>query len=459
MTIFGRVKKIHLIGIGGSGMSAIAEILLGLGYIVSGSDINDSKVIENLRKKGAKIYIGHSYDNINNADVLVYSSAITGQNPEIDAARDMGIPIIGRAEMLAELSRLKTGIHIAGTHGKSTTTSLIGVMIEDADYDPTIIVGGRSNNLEGNARLGKGPHMVLEADEFDKTFLKLSPVIAIVTNMEKEHMECYDDYDDLKDSFVKFLNSVPFYGASIICLDERSLQELLPRLNRRVITYGLSTQSDIRAIKVSFGLNYSKFTVEAFGKKLGEIKVNLLGLHNVRNTLAAVATGIEMGMDFDDIASGIAAFKGVFRRFQIIGQKNDILIVDDFAHHPTEVRATLDGARMGYDRRIIVVFQPHLYSRTERFADDFGKAFLNSDTLIVTSIYPAREKPIEGITGEIIAQSAKDYGHRDVHYIPKRDTIAQKLLDITKPGDMVLVLGAGNVNIVAEEFFKILGEK
>lgn len=459
MTIFGKVKKIHIIGIGGSGMSAIAEILLGLGYDISGSDILESAVTESLRSKGARVEIGHHYDNVGEADVLVYSSAIAKENPELEAATDMGIPIIGRAEMLAELSRIKTGVHIAGTHGKSTTTSMIGVMLENTGYDPTIIVGGKSNNLNGNSRLGQGPHMVLEADEFDKTFLKLSPVIAIVTNMEKEHMECYDDMEDLRFSFVKFLNSVPFYGVSIICLDERSLQELIPHLNRRLITYGLSTQSDIRATKISFGLNHSLFTVEAFGKKLGEVKVNLLGLHNVRNTLATVAVGIEMGMDFDDIAQGIEAFKGVFRRFQVIGEREGILIVDDFAHHPTEVTATLEGARMGYDRKIIAVFQPHLYSRTKLFADDFGKSFLNSDTLIITSIYPAREAPIEGVTGELVAQAAKDYGHRDVHYIPNRDEIPFKLKEIAKAGDMVLTLGAGNVNVVAEEFYKILGEK
>ncbi len=458
MTVFGRVKKIHMIGIGGSGMSAIAEILLGMGYHVSGSDISESNVTGRLEALGADIFIGHRYENLRDADVLVYSSAILGENPEKDAARDRGIPIIGRAEMLAELSRMKHGIDIAGTHGKSTTTSLVGVLLRQAGLDPTILVGGKAANLGGPAHLGGSDYLVLEADEFDKTFLSLRPTIAVVTTLEQEHLECYDDMEDLTSSFVQFLNSVPFYGASIICLDERNLQELLPRLKRRVITYGISTQSDIRATKINFENNRAHFHVEAFGKSLGEIDVRLLGLHNVRNVLAAVAVGLELEVSFEDIRQAMHDFEGVFRRFQILGERKGILVVDDFAHHPTEIRVTLEGARMGYDRRIVTVFQPHLYSRTRDFADDFGKAFLDSDTLIVTSIYPARETPIEGVTGELVARSARDFGHRDVHYIPNREEIPMKLMEITKPGDLVMVLGAGTVNVVAEEFYRMLGE-
>ena len=456
MTVFGRVKKIHLIGIGGSGMSSIAEILLNLGYNVTGSDINRSEITDKLVALGATVYIGHKYENVDESDVLVYSAAIPSNNPEIHAAHDLNIPIIGRAEMLAELMRMKRGIGIAGTHGKSTTTSLIGELLTFAGIDPTIIIGGRAVNLAGSSKLGAGEYLVVEADEFDKTFLKLTPTIAIVTTLEKEHMECYDGLDDLKDSFTQFLNSVPFYGASIVCLDERSIQELIPNLRRRIITYGLSTQSDIRATKISFHQNRSRFHVEAYGNDLGEIEVALLGLHNVRNVLAAVSVGLELDIPFEKIAQGISEFGGVYRRFHVYGERKDILVVDDFAHHPTEIRVTLEGVKMGYDRRIIAVFQPHLFSRTRDFADDFGKAFLDCDVLIVTSIYPAREKPIEGITGNLIAQAARDFGHRNVMYIPDRDSIPEKLLEIVRKNDIVLVLGAGDVNKVAIEFYDML---
>ncbi len=458
MTLFHKIKKIHFVGIGGSGMCGIAEVLLNQGYAISGSDLAGSEVIERLRKLGAAISIGHAGENVGETDVVVISSAVKPENVEVIAARERGIPIIRRAEMLAELMRMKFGIAVAGTHGKSTTTSLVGEMLTAGNLDPTIIVGGIVTNLGTGAVVGDSKILVVEADEFDRSFLKLMPTIAVVTTLEAEHMECYTDMEDLRGAFVEFMNKVPFYGVVVLCLDETSLQSLLPEIERRIITYGLSTQSDLRATKVHFEKNRSRFEVSSRGHSYGEVEVNLLGLHNVKNTLAAIAVGLELGMDFEHIKRGLANFQGVHRRFEIIGKCRDVLIIDDFGHHPTEIRVTLQGAKLGYNRRVIAVFQPHLYSRTRDFAGDFGQAFLHSDVLIVTEIYPSREEPIPGVTAELVARAARDYGHRNVHYVPKKEDVPAKLAKLTRPGDLVITIGAGDVFKVGVEFLKLLVE-
>ena len=454
-----KVKWLHFVGIGGSGMSGIAEILLNLGYKITGSDIRKTDVTKRLERLGAKVFYEHSAENVGDADVVVVSSAIKSDNPEVIAAKERGIPIIPRAEMLAELMRLKYGIAVAGTHGKSTTTSLIGQVLTEADVDPTVIVGGRVVNLRSNVRLGTGQYLVAEADEFDKSFLRLSPTIAVVTNIEREHMESYGDIENLFDAFLQFMNKVPFYGAVILCIDEPPLQELMPKIERRVITYGLSTQADVRAVKISFSEKGTDFEVLVSDRPVGSVHTKLVGLHNVKNTLAAIAVGIELGLDFEDIKRGLAKFQGVYRRFQIKGYVSGILVIDDFAHHPTEIRVTLQAAKMTYDRRVVAVFQPHLYSRTKEFAHEFGKAFLDSDVLVVTDVYGAREEPIEGVTGELIARAAKDYGHRSVFYEPKMENIPALLLKITKPNDIVMTIGAGNIWKVGDEFLRQLGAK
>jgi len=459
MSQFHRIKALHFVGIGGSGMSGIAEVLLTLGYRITGSDLRDSEVTRQLSEHGAEIYIGHSKENIGNADVVVVSSAVKDDNVEVQAAREVGITIIRRAEMLAELMRMQFGIAIAGTHGKSTTTSLVGEILTAGNLDPTIIVGGRVTNLGTGAKVGSSKYLVAEADEYDRSFLKLMPTVAVVTTLEAEHMECYTDMDDLYGAFLTFMNRVPFYGAVILCLDEVSLRDLIPKIERRVITYGLSTQSDLRATRIRFEKDSSHFEVVSRGRSYGEIEVKLLGLHNVKNCLSAIAVGLELGIDFENIKAGLKNFSGVHRRFEIIGEVNDILIVDDFGHHPTEIRVTLQGAKLGYNRRLIAVFQPHLYSRTRDFASDFGQAFMYSDALVVTGIYGSREEPIPGVTAELIARAARDYGHREVYYIEDKQQLPQKLMDITKPGDMVISFGAGDIYRTLNKFYEQLKAK
>jgi UDP-N-acetylmuramate--alanine ligase len=458
MTMFHKIKQLHFVGIGGSGMCGIAEVLLNLGFRITGSDLRETDITKRLEGLGAKICIGHAPENIGDTDVVVISSAVQNENIEVKTAKERGIPIIRRAEMLAELMRMKFGIAIAGTHGKSTTTSIIGEVLSSGGLDPTIIVGGIVKSLGTGAVVGKSEFLVAEADEFDRSFLKLVPTIAVVTTLEAEHMECYTDMDDLRGAFVEFMNKVPFFGAVVICLDEMSLQELMPKIERRIITYGLSTQSDLRATRVRFEKDKTRFEVNSRNFSYGEVEIDLLGMHNVRNTLAAIAVGLELGMDFNSISEGLRRFHGVRRRFELVGEARGILVIDDFGHHPTEIRVTLQGAKLGYDRPIIAVFQPHLFTRTRDFAGDFGQAFLHSDKLIVTDIYPSRENPIPGVTGELVAKAARDYGHRDVHWIPKLDNVPARLMEIAKPGDMVITFGAGDVNRAGREFFRMLSE-
>ena len=454
--MFKSIRKIHFVGIGGIGMSGIAEILLNQGFEVSGSDLNLTEITKRLADLGAEIYEGHSPDNVKDADVLVYSSAVIPDNPEVRAAAERNIPIIKRAEMLAETMRMKYGIGIAGTHGKTTTTSMVGLTLTEGGIDPTIIVGGKLSGLGGtNARLGNGEFIVVEADEFDRTFLKLTPTIAAITTLESEHLDTYKDLDDIKTSFVEFANKVPFYGFVVLCLDEAALQDIIPQINKTIFTYGTTAQADVRAIDIEHEGFNSRYTVIYKGNELGQIRLNLPGVHYVKNSLVAVTIGMELGIDFKIIKKALEKFTGVYRRFET-KYKNDILVLDDYAHHPTETSVTLAGIRAAWDRRLVVVFQPHLYSRTKDFYQDFGKSFLNSDVFVCTDVYPAREKPIEGVSGELIANATKKLGHKNVFYIKDKNEIPNQLLQLKKKDDIIITMGAGDIWKYGEKFVELL---
>lgn len=460
--VFGRTKQIHMVGIGGIGMSGIAEILLLRGYKVTGSDSSLSDTTERLEELGATIFKGHSASNIEGADVVVYTSAVKAEeNEETKAALAAQIPVIKRSEMLAELMRMKYGIGIAGTHGKTTTTTLAGHVVQDGNYDPTIIVGGRVHSFDKtNAVVGKGDIVIVEADEFDRTFLRLSPSMAVITNIEAEHLDIYEDLEDVKDAFIEFANKVPFYGAVIVCLDDSNVRSILPDIERRTITYGFTPQAEVRAINVGQKGFRSTFTVLYQEEPLGEIALMAPGDHNIKNALAAVAIGLELGMEFENIKKGLERFKGVFRRFQPKMDEKNILVIDDYAHHPTEVQATIKAARRGWeDRRIVAVFQPHLYSRTQDMYQEFGLSFFDAEVLVVTDIYPSREKPIEGVTGKLIADTAKTYGHRDVHYVRDKRDLPSRLTSIVEDGDIVITMGAGDIYKFGEQFTELIKQK
>ncbi len=443
------VSNIHFVGIGGIGMSGIAEILLAQGFRVSGSDLQKTDVTDYLAERGATIMIGHDARNIHDAEVVVYSSAVKPtENYETAAALERKIPIIRRAEMLSEVSRLKYCLAIAGTHGKTTTTSMCGLVMMRAALDPTVIVGGRLKGLGGtNARLGNGEWIVLEADEYDRSFLQLLPTIAIVTNVEADHLDIYSDLDDIKGAFTEFTNKVPFYGCACVCLDDPGVRAILPTIKRVVVTYGLSAQCDVRATDITYQERSSSFTLVVKGVALGTIELHVPGDHNVRNALAACAMALQCGIPFEAIQSGLSEFSGVYRRFEVKGEipGRNALVVDDYAHHPTEIRATLDAARRGWKRRIVAVFQPHTYTRTRDLAEDFATAFDEADILIVTDVYAAREQPIEGISGKLLADAARDAGHRNVHYIEQVSNVAEQVLAVLQENDLVLTMGAGDV--------------
>ncbi len=460
--VFGRTRHIHMVGIGGIGMSGIAEILLLRGYKVSGSDGSKSETTKRLQKLGADVYYGHDEKHIEGADVVVYTSAVKAdENVETMAALAKRIPVIKRAEMLSELMRMKYGIGVAGTHGKTTTTTLIGHVIQDGSFDPTIVVGGRVHSFDKtNAVVGKGDIIVVEADEFDRTFLRLSPSMAIITNIEAEHLDIYDDLQDVKEAFIEFAGKVPFYGVVVVCLDDPVVRSILPDIERRTISYGFTPQAQVRAINLERDQFYSLFTVLFEGEVLGQIRLKAPGNHNVSNALAAVATGLELGIPFKEIKSGLERYEGVFRRFQLKMDKKDILVVDDYAHHPTEVQATLQAARDGWpDRRTVAVFQPHLYSRTQKMYQEFGLSFFDSEVLVVTDIYPSREKPIEGVTGKLVADTARQYGHRRVHYVKEKTDLPEKLKEIVQPGDIVITMGAGDIYRYGEQFVEYIEKK
>ncbi len=449
-----KIKKLHLVGIGGTGMCGIAEVLLNSGYKITGSDIKLTFVTKRLEELGIKIFYEHKPENVGDADVVVISSAIRDDNPEIKFAKEGKIPVIRRAEMLGELMRMKFGIGVAGTHGKTTTTSMIGEILTEGGLDPTVIVGGRVVNLKSSAKLGQGEYLVAEADEFDRSFLKLTPTIAVVTTLEAEHLDYYKEFSEIKKAFLEFINKVPFYGSVVICLDEGSLQDLLPQIERPILSYGLLPQADIYAKDLSFSENKSSFSVYYRDKKLGKITLQVPGVHNVKNSLASLGVGLELDISWEKVSKALTNFSGVCRRFEIKGRIGKTIIVDDYAHHPTEILATLKAAKDGWGKRVVALFQPHLYSRTKDFYKEFGRSFFNADVLVVTDVYPAREVPIPGVTGELIAKSAKDYGHKEVFYIEKKEKLVPFLLDLIKDGDMLLTLGAGDIYKIGEEFLK-----
>ena len=460
--MFRHVKKLHFVGIGVIGMSGIAELLLNQGFKITGSDINDSKVIQNLKEKGADIYKGHDTTYLTDADVLVYSSAVNKDNPEIIAAIEKNIPIIRRAEMLGELIALKeTSIGVAGTHGKTSTSSMIGAMLSQAKLDPTLVVGGLVRNINTNSLLGEGDIIVVEADEFDRSFLSLQPTIGIITNIELEHTDCYEDLYDLQNAFTQFANASPFYGAVIIGNQSPAAAEIIPNIKRPIITFGLTKKSDFYTNDIIHNKSETTFTVFYRGNNLGVIHLQVPGEHNVLNALASIALGIEMNIPFHDIAAGLESYKGVRRRFDIKGEENGVMVVDDYAHHPTEVRVTLNSARNGWNRRIIAVFQPHLYSRTKAFYQEFAIALMEADIVVITDVFPAREKPIEGITGKIVADFAKKSGHKNIYYLENLENLEKKLDNLCQPNDMVITIGAGNIWRYAESYInhlKNLGE-
>ena len=454
--MFKNIKKVHFVGIGGIGMSGIAEILWNQGFEISGSDKSLSEVTDRLEKLGIKIYEGHSADNLKDVDVLVYSSAVTPDNPEVKAAVERKIPVIKRSEMLAETMRMKYGIGIAGTHGKTTTTSMVGLTLTEGGIDPTIIVGGKLSSLGGtNARLGNGDFIVVEADEFDRSFLKLTPTIAALTTLESDHLDTYKDLDDIKSAFVEFASKVPFYGFVVLCLDEPALQDIIPQINKKIITYGTTAQADVRAIDITQDKFLTSYSVKYFGKDLGKITLKVPGEHNVKNSLVAVIIGTELGIDFNIIKKALESFTGVYRRFEV-KYNEEILVVDDYAHHPTETSATLKAIRAGWNRRLVAVFQPHLYSRTRDFYQEFGRSFLNSDVFVCTDVYPAREEPIPGITGELIAEATRKFGHKNVHYIADKKNIPAFLNEIKKESDIIITMGAGDIWKFGEQFVEML---
>lgn len=457
--MFSSIKKIHFVGIGGIGMSGIAEILLDQGFTVSGSDQSLSEVTERLQKLGATIFEGHRQENVaEDVDALVYSSAVVIDNPEVQEAHRRKIPVIRRVEMLAEVMRLKYGIGIAGTHGKTTTTSMVSLVLMQGGLDPTVIVGGKLSGLGGtNARLGHGEFIVVEADEFDRSFLSIAPTIAVLTTLETDHLDCYRDLEDIKGAFIQFAAKVPFYGFVVLCLDEPALLDIMPQLSKKkIITYGLNPQADVQAVEMRHKENTSSFVVVRSGSELGHITLQVPGKHNVQNSLAAIAVGLELGVPFEKAKVGIEQFTGVYRRWEKKGEVNGISLYDDYAHHPTECKATLAGVKAGWRRRVVCVFQPHLYSRTRDFYEEFGKSFLLSDVLVVTDVYPAREEPIQGITGELIANAAKQFGHKEVHYVPDKKKVPAHLKSFVRSGDIVITMGAGDIWRFGEEFLKMM---
>ncbi|MBP8976251.1 MAG: UDP-N-acetylmuramate--L-alanine ligase [Bacteroidetes bacterium] len=460
--MFRSIKKLHFVGIGGIGMSGIAEILLDQGFKISGSDRSLSEVTERLQSLGAIIYEGHRAENIaEDVDTVVYSSAIQPDNPELVEAHRRKIPVVRRAEMLAEVMRLKYGIGIAGTHGKTTTTSMVGLILMEGGLDPTVVVGGKLSGLGGtNARLGHGEFIVVEADEYDRSFLSITPTIAVLTTLEVDHLDCYRDLDDIKNAFVQFATKVPFYGFVVLCLDDPALLDIMPQLSKKkIITYGLTPQADIQAIDIRHKQNESTFIVLRNGKELGEVTLQVPGTHNVQNALGAIAVGLELDIPFEKIKNAVEKFTGVYRRWEKKGEVNNITVYDDYAHHPTECRATLAGAKSGWRRRIVCVFQPHLYSRTRDFYEDFAKSFLLADVLVVTDVYPAREEPIQGVTGELIVDAAKRFGHKEAYYVQNKTDVPQFLMNIVKEGDIVVTMGAGDIWKFGEQFIKELKSK
>jgi UDP-N-acetylmuramate--alanine ligase len=460
--MFAKIQRVHFVGIGGIGMSGIAEVLLNLGYKISGSDLKPSLVTDRLATMGATIVEGHRPENVVGAEVVVTSSAVTRDNPEVVEARRGHIPVIQRAEMLAELMRLKYGIAVAGMHGKTTTTSMIAAVLAAGGLDPTVVVGGRVDAMGSNARLGKSHYLVAEADESDRSFLKLSPILAVVTNIDREHMDCYRDMADVQHAFIEFMDRVPFYGLNVACSDDDRLRALLPQLRRRVMTYGSHPDSDFRVADSEtpqvdgHERPVSCFRVEYRGRSLGDFHLHVPGRHNILNATAAIAVGVGLDVAPDAIRRGLAEFRGVDRRFQLRGRVGEISVIDDYGHHPTEIRATLAAARQCGYQRIHVVFQPHRYTRTQDLADQFATAFSDADSLVVLDIYAASEPPIEGISGERLAQHIANLGKRRATYAASFGDAIERVIASARPGDMILTLGAGNVSQLGPQILRHL---
>lgn len=461
--MFRKIQHIHLVGIGGSGMSGIAEVLLTLGYKVTGSDTGYSDSIRRLEGMGGTVHIGHQESHIEGAQVVVMSSAIASENPEIRAARAKVIPVIPRAEMLAELMRLKFGIAIAGAHGKTTTTSMVASILAEAGLDPTFVVGGKVNAMGTHARLGRSDLLIAEADESDGSFLRLSPSVVVVTNMDREHLEHYGSMEKLQEAFLEFINKIPFYGAAILSADDHWIRGLLPGVVKRFQTFGLSDFSgsltpDLLATDIEPKALGVEFRAQYRGQKIGPFRIGIPGVHNVSNALAAICVALELDVPVDLIRSGLASFSGVERRFQIRGEKNGIVVVDDYAHHPTEVRATLGAARATWSGRVVVVFQPHRYSRTRDLLEDFAHAFEQADLVYVLDIYAAGEEPIPGVTGQTLVEKIRESGHPAVHWVNGDPGLNNRLRDELREGDVLLTLGAGDVWKIGKEFLEAAKE-
>jgi UDP-N-acetylmuramate--alanine ligase len=452
-----RTAHVHFVGIGGIGMSGIAEVLLNLGYKVSGSDLKESELTRRLAGLGARIVAGgHKAENLHDCDVVVISSAVKKDNPEVLAAKQKKIPVIPRAEMLAELMRLKYGVAIAGSHGKTTTTSMVATVLAGAGLDPTAVVGGKLNNLGSNAKLGRGEVMVVEADESDGSFLKLSPALCVITNIDPEHLDHYGDVERLKAAFVDFANRVPFYGLAVMCLDHPAVQAILPEVGKRVVTYGFSHQAEYRAENVRCEGFTTSFDAIRRGESLGRFQLRMVGEHNAQNALACIAVADEMKIPLETVRGALAEFNGVQRRFTVRGEVKGITVVDDYGHHPAEVMATLKGARQAFGRRLVVAFQPHRYSRTHDLMDDFARAFNDADVLVLTDIYGAGEEPIAGVNSAKLIERIQACGHRDAAHVPTRAELAKHLVNRVQPGDLVITLGAGDISQVGPELVTLL---
>jgi UDP-N-acetylmuramate--alanine ligase len=457
--MFFKPQHLHFVGIGGIGMSGIAEVLLNLGYEISGSDLKLSPTTDRLVSLGARIFEGHAAANVVGAKALVVSSAVDAANPEVQEARRAKIPVIPRGELLAELMRLKYGIAIAGSHGKTTTTSMTATVLNAGGLDPTVVVGGKAASMGGsNARVGQSDFLVVESDESDGSFLKLSPILAVVTNIDREHLDHYPSIAEIRSAFLDFIQKVPFYGAAILCLDDENIQQLLPSVNRRVITYGTSQQASLQIADVDCGAFESRFSVRTRGRDLGLFHLRVPGVHNVLNATAAIAVGLELDVQLESIRAAIASYSGVDRRFQMRGHARGVTVIDDYGHHPTEIRATLAAAQLCKFQRILAVFQPHRYTRTQHLMDEFAKSFHQADMVFVLDIYAASEAPIEGITGRSLADRIRDFGHRSVEYTGTIDQTVDAVVEKVRDKDVVLTLGAGNVWQVGDRILAKLRE-
>lgn len=454
--VFGKIQHIHFVGIGGIGMSGIAEVLANLGYRVSGSDQKESAVTERLRSLGIVVNLGHDANHIADAQVVVISSAVKGDNPEVVAAHQLKVPVIPRGEMLAELMRMKYGIAVAGSHGKTTTTSMVAQLLSQGGLDPTIVIGGKLGTIGSNAKLGKGPYLVAEADESDGSFLLLNPSLAVITNIDREHLDHYRDLEEIEQAFETFANKVPFYGSVFLCMDDPNAAAIRPKLKRQVHTYGTNPQVDLRAREIRQEGFRTHFKVTAYGEDLGAFSLGVPGHHMVLNALAAIGIALELNVDREILRASLASFTGAERRFTRKGEREGVLVVDDYGHHPTEIAATLAGARAGFpERRIVAAFQPHRYSRTKALLEEFGRCFFEADVVVITDIYPAGEPPIPGITGETVLETLRGHGQKEVHLVGRVEDLPGVLRKLTRPGDLLITFGAGTITQVGPAFLAL----